>query len=697
MNRGTSTFDVELSVVVASEGGNEGGDATDGRKITFNISGAGDDKAYENVNLYNEWLYAGMDPSDYEVELSSNTLVYTGDLKEFYVLPKEGYQVTVTSPTEGVGNYSTEACPNGHYRLYDGYYFINPNQTFYEMKMKTDVDAVFNIVVTGGDTGDNKGPEVTVNFNIYDKDLSNDDTDVPVEGAVSNVKFLDQDVDVTDNTAIIYLGENYTAQNLTALIAKEGYYIDTQSVTATYKAGFMDASTSASITEGGELSVEIPVLDSGKEVTIHVGLTKNDPNAAVEYTANVTYEGIENAYQYVTYSTTEGGEYTAAQSAKETFTFAPEEALEVSFKAAEGYVIKSITTTSTEEECNILNEAAGETASDDVLYTGSIKEADGVFTLSLDGNGVNNGIQVSVVIEKKILPEITVNFNVYDIDLSDEDTDVPVEGAVSNVKFLDQDIELTGNKAIIYLSEDYTPQDLTAIIAKDGYYVNPQTVIATYKAGFMQANTKATITEDGELSVEIPVLDSGKEVTVYVGLTKNNPNETPVYTASVTYTGEEIEDAYKYVTYTTAEGGEYTAAQNATESFTFAPEETLEVSFKAADGYAIKSIATTSTEEECIILNEAAGETASDDVLYTGSIKEADGVFTLSLDGNGVNNGIQVTVNLQKKNPTSIDSIETSEAENVAVIYNLNGIRVNNSGNHAKGVYIVNGKKVVVK
>ena len=379
-----------------------------------------------------------------------------------------------------------------------------------------------------------------------------------------------------------------------------------------------------------------------------------------------------------------------ADPAKYNVTYQIAEGVEVEVIQDHSRTIDAATTHEVLEGTEVWIKAANEIA---VTVNGANITAneEGIYVFS-----VNEDAIVKVESNVALGAEITVNFNIYDKDLSNDDEDVPVEGAISNVKFLDKDIEVTGNTATIYLGENYTAQNLTALIAKEGYYVDPQTVIATYSAGMMQANTKATITEDGELSVEIPILDSGKTVTVYVGLTKNNPNEAPAYTASVTFAGEDIEDAYQYVTYATAEDGEYAAAQSVTELFTFAPEEALEVWFKPVEGYVIKSITTSSSEEECIILNEAAGETANENTIYTGFIKESNGVYTLSLDGNGVNNGIQISVNLQKKDvSTSIDSIETSETEKI--IYNLNGIRVNNNGKLAKGVYIVNGKKVVVK
>lgn len=641
MNRGTATFDVVLEVNVTSEGGSGEEPAEEG--ITFNISGAGGDRAYLNLDIFNEWLYAGMEPADYALELTKNTYVYDGDKKEFYIWAKEGYQVTVTSPTEGVGNPSVEACPNGSIKLNKGYFFGGmPDQDVYEIQMKTDVPAVFNIEVTSLGGQEQQGPEVNVVFNVYDKDLSNDDVDVPVDGAVSNVSFLGNDIALDGNTATIYLGENYTPQNLTALISKAGYYV--ADVNATYKAGFMNASTKASISENGELSVEIPALDSGKTVEVHIGLTKNNPSAPQEFTATVAYEGLDEAYKYVTYSTSADGAYSTPNADTQTFTFAPEEALEVNFKAVDGYEINAISAVSSEEECIILNEAAGETAQPDVNYTGSIKEADGVYTLSLDGNVVNNGVSVTINLAEKVRtitfnisgegdgaafqnvdiftewlfagmepadyalelsrntvtytedsntfyiwakegyevsvssptegvgnpsveacpngtiklnegyffggmpdqniyeiemksnvdavfdivvsaveeskgPEITVVFNVYDKDLSTEDEEVAIEGAVSNVSFLGESVELDGNTAVIYLGNDYvSEQPLTATIALEGYLVDPESVNATYSMGMMAGNAVASVTEEGLLTVKIPVVDTDKTVTVNIGM-----------------------------------------------------------------------------------------------------------------------------------------------------------------------------------
>ena len=64
-------------------------------------------------------------------------------------------------------------------------------------------------------------------------------------------------------------------------------------------------------------------------------------------------------------------------------------------------------------------------------------------------------------------------------------------------------------------------------------------------------------------------------------------------------------------------------------------------------------------------------------------------------DTNAAGAGARViTIEEADGSVTAIDTVETQNGENNGAIYNLQGVRVNKA---SKGVFIQNGKKVIIK
>ena len=244
--------------------------AANAYEITLNFSGTDGDNAYQGVEVWKDY------PQDQiggtQANPTSNTAVY--DVRNVYVYAKEGYTVSITSPTEGVLDQKGRTSNN---------YFCNEGDYWYINLSISDASAaaVFDVVVTaeGEGSGDeNPTPAepnyITVNLNAYNPALTDDDNpgSDAVYGVFSSVSFLGATYPVTDGSCSITYGENYTGE-ASVLTANVNAGYEAKSVTGFYKTsenGMTMSLYPAPTISDGVLVVTIPVNAYSVDIDVAV-------------------------------------------------------------------------------------------------------------------------------------------------------------------------------------------------------------------------------------------------------------------------------------------------------------------------------------------------------------------------------------------------------------------------------------------
>ena len=616
--------------------------------ITFTVGLEPFDVTFKFIGLANAYEFVNVstsNPTEINETLSSDT--YTLKVASpygataFYVKAKDGYSVKSISSSVPTIVVST-AAGDGTTGMWD----YNDYYNCYIFSIYND-EANANAVITielqsgSGTTEPTPEPETyTIPVTYSDASL------------VANVSFA--------GTALANKGEivaEYDPSNPHA--SATGY------LTITLVNGAEVASANVSLTTAeGTNVVEAPVADGSISVEINftqvtkVNVEFVSSQATDEPIVTFKFTGVENAYEYVLKGSSPEDEDPIE------LTGTPEYEFNLSSGSlylipAEGYMFKSITSS----VATITDGSADGSTGYWYTYNGYT-----IFTFQ--DVEANYGAVITIEVaqgsstpENPMTKYIPVNYNLA----------AEVEYAAFNGEVLDNkaQIEITSDThgefgtLTVYLVEGSEVDGATA------YYLNDaEEQVAIVGAYYTPADE-----EEGTLAyITIPNIPYEVATAVYVTLSESSSN----------LPGEEIEvsfnlytqglenAAYTYIASVTVDGDEIDL--NANTFDVVYSESSVDVVITLKEGYVAEY--RTSEYLEAVVYNQ-------------------DNVFTIILMDNGLlNNGGYVDLMIMDKNSSGIGSIY--QINNEDAVYTIQGVKVNKE-NLKPGIYVINGKKVMLK
>lgn len=268
--------------------------------------------------------------------------------------------------------------------------------------------------------------------------------------------------------------------------------------------------------------------------------------------------------------------------------------------------------------------------------------------------------------------EVTLGFNISGVDNADEVVTLTYS-AYSETSEKYEDIEIPINDEG-YASVTLTVGKTVDVTPAEGYYVEVSSI-----------NDEISISESSDLegvwAVYIPQSISSDEVIVNITVSKA-PNS--IYVNFTSDSESIFGNPQDFVTLETEDDFELSSDENKV----YLPTEedgALAFTLTPVEDYAIASFTITDADGEEV---SVADFNKLEDCL----IEEAEGSYSLIVSNAAAN--YTFTFNIATEEEVGVNNLNAIDGD--AAIYNLQGVRLNKA-NLKSGIYIINGKKVLVK